>query len=95
MMVMSVFQCRQQCLELESVVTAVQQRCSLREDMFPIIIGRRPNSGLNDSGKFSTTSLGTGSDDHNSSNNTDTNRPPTVSQNTYEPWHVISNNVEF
>ena len=57
------------------MVTAVQQRCSLKEDMFPIIIGRRPNSGLNDSGKFS---IGTGSDDHNSSNSTDTNRPPTV-----------------
>ena len=58
------------------MVTAVQQRCSLKDDMFPIIIGRRPNSGLNDSGKFSTTSIGTGSDDHNSSNGTD--RPPTV-----------------
>ena len=57
-------------------MTAVHQRCSLKDDMFPIIIGRRPNSGLNDSGKFSTTSIGTGSDDHNSSNGTD--RPPTV-----------------
>jgi len=74
-------QCRQQCLELESVVSTVQERCSLKEELFPIIIGRRPNSSsLNDSGKFSTTSLGTGSDEHNSSNrSTDSNRPPTVS----------------
>ncbi|XP_053399578.1 serine/threonine-protein kinase PLK4-like isoform X2 [Mercenaria mercenaria] len=73
-------QCRQQCLELESVVTAVQERCSLQEELFPIIIGRRPNSGnLNDSGKFSTASIGTGSDEHNTSNkSTDSNRPPTM-----------------
>lgn len=73
-------ECRQQCLELESVVTAVQDRCSLQEELFPIIIGRRPNSAnLNDSGKFSTTSIGTGSDEHNSSNrSSDSNRPPTM-----------------
>ena len=59
--------------------------------MFPIIIGRRPNSGLNDSGKFSTTSIGTGSDDHNSSNNTDTNRPPTVRIMTI--WTAACENV--
>lgn len=72
-------QCRQQCIDLESVVTAVQERCTLEDELFPIIIGRRPNSGLNDSGKFSTTSTGTGSDEHNSSNrSTDSNRPPTM-----------------
>ncbi|XP_060586967.1 serine/threonine-protein kinase PLK4-like isoform X2 [Ruditapes philippinarum] len=73
-------QCRQQCIELETVVTAVQERCSLQEELFPIIIGRRPNSGnLNDSGKFSTASIGTGSDEHNTSNkSTDSNRPPTM-----------------
>ncbi|KAL4230044.1 Serine/threonine-protein kinase plk4 [Mactra antiquata] len=73
-------QCRQQCLELESVVSGVQERCSLEEELFPIIIGRRPNSSnLNDSGKFSTASIGTGSDEHNTSNrSTDSNRPPTM-----------------
>lgn len=73
-------QCRQQCQELETVVTAVQERCSLQEELFPIIIGRRPNScNLNDSGKFSTASIGTGSDEHNTSNkSTDSNRPPTM-----------------
>ena len=74
-------ECRQQCQQLETVVAAVQERCSLQEELFPIIIGRRPNAAnLNDSGKFSTASLGTGSDEHNhSGRSTDSNRPPTVS----------------
>ncbi|XP_052791493.1 serine/threonine-protein kinase PLK4-like isoform X2 [Mya arenaria] len=73
-------QCRQQCQQLESVVAAVQDRCSLNEELFPIIIGRRPNSSnLNDSGKFSTASMGTCSEDHNTSGrSTDSNRPPTM-----------------
>ncbi|XP_052280254.1 serine/threonine-protein kinase PLK4-like isoform X2 [Dreissena polymorpha] len=73
-------QCRQQCRDLETVVAAVQERCSLREELFPIIIGRRPNSAnLNDSGKFSTASIGTGSDEHNNSNrSSENNRPPTM-----------------
>ena len=52
-------QCRQQCLELESVIESVQQRCSLREQFFPVILGRRPSGNLNDSRTSNSTS-GTG-----------------------------------
>ncbi|XP_060073337.1 serine/threonine-protein kinase PLK4-like isoform X2 [Ylistrum balloti] len=53
-------QCRQQCLEIESVIGAVQQRCALKTHFFPIIIGSRPkNQNLNDSGRSTSTS-GTG-----------------------------------
>ncbi|XP_069130395.1 serine/threonine-protein kinase PLK4-like isoform X3 [Argopecten irradians] len=53
-------QCRQQCLEIESVISAVQQRCALKTQFFPIIIGSRPkNQNLNDSGRSTSTS-GTG-----------------------------------
>ncbi|KAK3099608.1 hypothetical protein FSP39_006997 [Pinctada imbricata] len=52
-------QCRQQCLELETVIEAVQSRCSLHEQFFPVILGRRPSSNLNDS-RTSTSTSGTG-----------------------------------
>ncbi|OWF53904.1 serine/threonine-protein kinase PLK4-like isoform X2 [Mizuhopecten yessoensis] len=53
-------QCRHQCLEIESVISAVQQRCALKTQFFPIIIGSRPkNQNLNDSGRSTSTS-GTG-----------------------------------
>ncbi|KAK3606347.1 hypothetical protein CHS0354_041983 [Potamilus streckersoni] len=85
-------QCRQQCLEIESVVTAVQQRCSLKEEFFPIIIGRRPNSNLNDSGKFSSASDGTSSE-HNSSNpSSNGNPPPTM---TSFDGTVVSNVTDY
>ncbi|KAL5011938.1 hypothetical protein ScPMuIL_010489 [Solemya velum] len=54
-------QCRQQCLELESVISSVQSRCSPSDQFFPILIGRRPNSHLNDSGKCISDSGSTGS----------------------------------
>ncbi|XP_050415388.1 serine/threonine-protein kinase PLK4 isoform X2 [Patella vulgata] len=37
-------QCRQQCLELESAITSVQKTGILKDQLFPVIVGRRPNS---------------------------------------------------
>ncbi|XP_061163972.1 serine/threonine-protein kinase PLK4-like [Saccostrea echinata] len=75
-------QCRQQCLELESVIEAVQQRCSTKgQQFFPVIIGRRPNVNLNDSHRSHSTSdppssLGM---DNLSTPSSGSGRPPTMS----------------
>lgn len=75
-------QCRQQCLELESVIESVQQRCSTKgQQFFPVIIGRRPNVNLNDSQRSHSTSdppssLGM---DSVSTPSSGSGRPPTVS----------------
>ncbi|XP_064608890.1 serine/threonine-protein kinase PLK4-like [Liolophura sinensis] len=36
--------CQKQCTDLEAVLTTTQAHCVLKEQMFPIIIGRRPSS---------------------------------------------------
>lgn len=75
-------QCRQQCLELESVIESVQQRCSTKgQQFFPVIVGRRPNVNLNDSQRSHSTSdppssLGM---DNVSTPSSGSGRPPTVS----------------
>ncbi|XP_022326348.2 serine/threonine-protein kinase PLK4-like isoform X4 [Crassostrea virginica] len=75
-------QCRQQCLELESVIESVQQRCSTKgQQFFPVIIGRRPNVNLNDSQRSHSTSdppssLGM---DSVSTPSSGSGRPPTMS----------------
>lgn len=75
-------QCRKQCLELESVIEAVQQRCSTEgQQFFPVIIGRRPSANLNDSQRSRSTSdtpssLGM---DNVSTPSSGSGRPPTVS----------------
>ncbi|ESP02150.1 hypothetical protein LOTGIDRAFT_111267 [Lottia gigantea] len=37
-------QCRHQCLELETAITTVQKTGLMKEQLFPVIVGRRPNS---------------------------------------------------
>ncbi|XP_056010462.1 serine/threonine-protein kinase PLK4-like isoform X2 [Ostrea edulis] len=75
-------QCRKQCLELESVIEAVQQRCSTEgQQFFPVIIGRRPSANLNDSQRSRSTSdtpssLGM---DNVSTPSSGSGRPPTMS----------------
>lgn len=75
-------QCRQQCLELESVIESVQQRCSTKgQQFFPVIVGRRPNVNLNDSQRSHSTSdppssLGM---DNVSTPSSGSGRPPTMS----------------
>lgn len=80
----SPLQCRKQCEEIDRVISSVQSHCSLREQLFPVIIGRRPASpSLNDSSRSHSTG-GTGSSaaavDINSIPSSDsTNRNATVS----------------
>ncbi|XP_052077146.1 serine/threonine-protein kinase PLK4-like isoform X2 [Mytilus californianus] len=72
-------QCRQQCEEIDRVISSVQSRCGLREQLFPVIIGRRPSGpNLNDS----SPSTGTGSSlavEINSNPSSDSNRHATMS----------------
>ncbi|XP_076446054.1 serine/threonine-protein kinase PLK4-like isoform X2 [Babylonia areolata] len=46
--------CRQQCIQLDSVISAVQGNGLLKEQLFPVIVGRRPNSGTDSSSKGSS-----------------------------------------
>ncbi|KAK7496406.1 hypothetical protein BaRGS_00012328 [Batillaria attramentaria] len=43
--------CRQQCSQLESVIATVQGNGLLKEQLFPVIVGRRPSSSAGDSSK--------------------------------------------
>lgn len=76
-------QCRQQCEEIDRVISSVQSRCGLRDQFFPVIIGRRPSSpNLNDSSRsHSTTGTGTSSMavELNSNPSSDSNRHATMS----------------
>ncbi|KAL8584489.1 hypothetical protein ACOMHN_016810 [Nucella lapillus] len=50
--------CRQQCLQLDSVISAVQGNGLLKEQLFPVIVGRRPNSSGSDTSSKGSSSTG-------------------------------------
>ena len=52
-----IVQCREQCLQLDKVISSVQGNGLLKEQLFPVIVGRRPSScGASSSKGSSSTS---------------------------------------
>lgn len=69
--------CRQQCSQLESVISAVQGNGLLREQLFPVIVGRRPGASAGDASK-SSSEKGSSDDDSKAYKSLPVKSPPVM-----------------
>ncbi|XP_071087123.1 serine/threonine-protein kinase PLK4-like isoform X1 [Haliotis cracherodii] len=70
-------QCQTQCMELESVIRSLQSTGCGKDHLFPVIVGRRPHSGLGDLSKSSDNTTDTrSSQDHDTTKCSQMKSPP-------------------